>query len=98
MTINVNNIILYILIPIWVIVELFLVKWMFKSKPDRNRINKYPKKIIFMSQLPLGSKWKKRVDKDDIKIFEQYQNRIKVWSGSVIIFFCLFIGYIYLAF
>jgi hypothetical protein len=98
MDFNFNNIILYFIIPIWLILEIFIIKWMFDAKPDRKSTSKYSKKVIFLSQLPLGSRWKKGVNKDDIKIFEKYQYRIKIWYFSVLIFFCLFIAYLYIAF
>jgi hypothetical protein len=80
----------YYLIFIWIILEIVIFKWMFNLKPGKNLKDKYPKKIIFLSQLPFGSRWKNSVDKEDIELFENYQHRIKIWYLSLVIPFISF--------
>jgi hypothetical protein len=85
MKINPIITILYILLAFWAMVEIFISVWMFKAKPDKGILIKYPKKIVFLSQLPFGKSWIKNIDKDDIKLFTTYQERIRVWYLSIII-------------
>lgn len=83
-------------ILVWIILEIFTVIWMLRLKPKKNIINKYQKKIIFLAQLPFGSSWKKNILKDDIRLFENYQYRIRIWYLSVMIPFFLFFVYLFL--
>jgi hypothetical protein len=85
--------VIYILIVIWIIAQIPICKWMFRAKPDKNITQKYPKKVIFQSQLPFGSSWKKKIDKSDILVMERYQQRIKWWYLSLIIPFALFLTF-----
>ncbi len=86
---NLFNVSLYSFIFIWGILEILISKWMFNAKPHNNLTKKYPKKVIFMSQLPFGNKWKNNVEKEDIVIFQNYQYRIRIWFLSLMIPFWL---------
>jgi hypothetical protein len=79
------DVVLYILIPIWMMAEVFIIKWMFKAKPGKNITCNYPKKIIFLSQLPFGTRWMKWIDKVDHTSFQTYQRRIRIGFLSVMI-------------
>jgi hypothetical protein len=83
----------FFLLLLWASSEFFIGKWMFGAKPEKHRIDKYPKMIILLSQLPFGVRWKKNVDKEDIPIFERYQRRIRIMYIST--FFPLLIMYIF---
>ncbi len=72
-------------IIIWVIAEIFIIKWMFSARPTKDITEKYPKKIIFMSQFPFGKFWKMYVEHEDLEIMAKYQYRIKIWFLSIII-------------
>ena len=75
----------YFFIAIWIIIEIFIIRWMFQIKPEKEITNKYHRKIVFLSQLPFGKGWKKHVDKADIAVLERYQFRIKIWYLSIMI-------------
>ncbi len=85
MNFNAMKLFLYLSIAIWGVAEIFMAKWMFKAKPNKNLMDKYPRKVVFLSQLPFGKNWKKYIDKDDVRLMEPYQHRIKVWFLSIII-------------
>ncbi len=87
--------IIVIVLPIWVVAEVVIVCWMFKAKPDKHLHIKYSRKIILLSQLPFGIKWKKNVHSDDLNKMVTYQHRIIIWYLSVIIPFILFYIYLY---
>lgn len=90
--------IIYTLIAIWLIIEIFIGRWMFKAKPDKSLLVKYPRKIIFLSQLPFGRRWKKFVAPDDLKAMEKYQYRITISYLTIIIPWCLSYIYFYMFF
>lgn len=54
--------ILYITTTIWGAVEVLIVIWMFKAKPNKIITDKYSRKVVFLSRLPLGNSWKKDVE------------------------------------
>ena len=85
MKLNINEIILYFFVPAWAIAEILISAWMLKAKPDRGITSKYPKRIIFLSQLPFGKRWRQHIDKVDIRPLEIYQRRIATWYLSLII-------------
>jgi len=85
MNFNMLDVILYFFLPIWIVAEIFIGKWLFKAKPEKKIMDKYPKKIIFLSQIPFGKTWMKNVDKEDIRLLQTYQHRIRVWWLSIII-------------
>jgi hypothetical protein len=80
----------------WVIVEVFLIIWMFKARPQKKITDKYPKKVVSLSQKPFGSKWIEEMSEEDIDVFRRYQYRIRVWFLSVTIPFCLIFLYLFL--
>jgi len=90
--------IIFIILSVWVIAEIVIVRWMFKAKPDKNLHIKYSRKIILLSQLPFGIKWKKDVNSDDLNKMVKYQYRIKIWYLTVIIPFILFYIYLHVIF
>ena len=89
MKLSVNEIILYFFVPIWIVAEILISIWMFKAKPGKNIAKKYPKKIIFLSQLLFGKRWRQPIDKEHVRLFETYQYRIRVWYLSLMIPFVL---------
>jgi len=89
MSFNVKEAILYFFIPVWAVAEILITIWMFKAKPDENIKDKYPRKVAFLSQLPFGKSWMKYVDKEDVKLLQTRQRRIKVWYLSLMIPFFL---------
>jgi|APFre7841882724_1041349.scaffolds.fasta_scaffold189232_2 hypothetical protein len=78
----------------WVIIELLIGRWMFKAKPDKRMIEKYPKKVIIASSLPFGTSWKKKVEKNHIAILEAYQFRVRICFLSIILALLGFYSYI----
>ena len=95
MNFDLNERILYcVLLFLWSISEIFVGRWMFRAKPQKHRADKYPKGVIFLSQLPFGSGWKKSIDEEDIPAFEKYQSRIRIMFLSTL--FPLFVMYIFL--
>lgn len=86
---NVKEAILYFFIPAWIVAETLIMIWMFKAKPDKNIKGKYPKKVVMLSQLPFGRSWVKNIDKDDVRLLQAYQRRIRVWYLSLMIPFFL---------
>jgi hypothetical protein len=66
---------------------------MFKAKPEKKITDKYGKKVIFLSQLPFGSSWKKNVNREDGPLMEEYQHRIRLVYLST--FFPLILMYIF---
>ena len=89
MSFNVKEAILYFFIPVWTVAEILITIWMFKAKPDENMKDRYPGKVAFLSQLPFGKSWMKYVDKEDLKLLQTRQRRIKVWYLSLMIPFFL---------
>ena len=89
MKLNVNEIILYFFVPVWTAAEIMISIWMLKAKPDRKITSKYQRKIIFLSQLPFGKRWRQHIGKEDITSLEIYQYRIRIWYLSLIIPFFL---------
>ena len=89
MSLNVKEAILYFFVPAWIVAETLIVIWMFKAKPDKNIRDKYPRKVIILSQLPFGKSWRKNIDKDDVRLLQTYQHRIRVWYLSLMIPFFL---------
>jgi hypothetical protein len=85
MDFKVFDVVLYFVLPVWVVVEIFIGRWLFKAKPDKKITDKYPKKVIFLSQIPFGKTWMKNVAKEDVKLLQSYQQRIRVWWLSVIL-------------
>jgi hypothetical protein len=67
---------------------------MFSLRPGKDVTNKYQRKVVFLSQLPFGNRWKRYIKKEDIKLFENYQYRIRIWYLSVIVPFFLFFVYL----
>ena len=63
---------------------------MFKSKPNKDLLKKYPKDLTKGYSLPFGNKWRTKIAKEDIAVFEKYQKRIRAWYFSVIIPYALF--------
>ncbi len=90
--------ILYFLLAIWAVMEVFIIIWMFKAKPDKQILRKYPRNIVFLSQLPFGKSWGKNIDKVDVKLFRSYQQRIRLWYLSILIglFLIPFAGILYI--
>lgn len=80
-------------IILWVVLEIFIIRWTLSLKPEKNMIDKYDKKVIFFSHLPFGNSWKSKVAKEDIELFESYQHRIKIWYLSLIVPLILFFVY-----
>ena len=68
MSFNVKEVILYFFVPVWIVAEALIVIWMFKAKPDNNIRDKYPRKIIILSQLPFGKRWRKDIEKKDLTL------------------------------
>jgi hypothetical protein len=64
-----------------------------KSKPQKDVLNKYSKKMLYQSQLPFNSHWKKHVHADDLPIMEGYQYRIRVWFVSFVVSNIIFFIY-----
>jgi hypothetical protein len=89
---------IYVFINIWAVSFVFISWWMLKAKPCKNVVNKYPRKIVFLSQMPFGKRWIKFVDSEDLHLMEKYQYRIKLWYLALIIPFHLFFAYLYLMF
>ena len=77
--------ILYVIFFIWIIIEIFIAKWLFQGKPEKSIIKKYPQKIMFLAQLPFGGSWKKHIESQDVKLFENYQRRIRIFFLSIAI-------------
>ena len=86
---NVKEAILYFFVPAWIVTETLIVIWMFKATPDKNIKDKYPRKVIILSQLPFGKSWAKNIDKEDVRLLQTYQRRIRVWYLSLMIPFFL---------
>jgi len=89
MSFDVKEGILCFFIPVWAVAEILIGIWMFKAKPDENIRDKYSRKVVFLSQLPFGKSWMKYVDKEDVKLLQTFQHRIKVWYLSLMIPFFL---------
>jgi len=64
-------------------------------KPKKELMDKYSKKVIFLSQLPFGSRWRKGINKEDIELMKRYQGRIKIWYLTLIIPFVLIFIYLF---
>jgi len=84
----------YFFILIWVIVQLLLGRWMFKARPNKCVIEKYPKMVMILLLLPFGNYWKKQVEKQDIRILQSYQFRVRLWLLSILISLLIFYAYI----
>lgn len=82
----------------WVIAESIIGRWMFKAKPDKTIIEKYPKKVIMSSSLPFGSSWKKKVQENDIGVLEVYQSRVRICFLSIVLGLFVFCAYISIRF
>jgi hypothetical protein len=89
MSVNLKEAILYFFVPVWIAAETLIMIWMFKAKPDKNIKGKYPRKVVMLSQLPFGKSWANNIDKDDVKVLQTYQRRIRVWYLSLMIPFFL---------
>jgi hypothetical protein len=89
---------LYFFIFIWVIVEIIIVRWMLLAKPERKILDKYPRRVIFLSQLPglFGNAWKNGIENEDLKKMESYQHRITIWYLSILIPFLLIFLFLYI--
>ena len=87
--------IIYIFLIVWVITNIGMVKWVSKSRPDKNITEKYSKKTVILSQLPFGSKWKAKVDENDIVAMVQYQHKVKVWYSYMLITVLFFFIYMF---
>jgi len=74
----------------WLVAQALIIPWMFKARPDKKLLDKYSKKLIWLSGLPFGKKWKTGVAQEDIAMFEKYQKRTTIWYLSVIIPYALF--------
>lgn len=94
MKFKLTEIILYFVIPCWIVAEALIILWVHKAKPDKNITDKYPKKIILLSQVPFGKSWKHSVNEKDIRLLQTYQHRIRVWYLSLMPPFFLIL-YIY---
>jgi len=89
MKFNLKEMILYFFIPMWLLAEIFISTWMFKAKPKKDATDQYEKKVIFLSQLPFGKGWRNNVRREDVRLFERYQFRIKIWYLSLMVPFFL---------
>lgn len=83
-------------IVVWIIIEACLVHWLIRGKPNKTIMSKYSKQVLFMIQLPFGKKWKNKIDRSDVEIFEIYQQRIKIWYLSLVIPMFLFFVYFFM--
>ena len=88
----------FFVILVWVIAELLIGKWMFKVKPDKALIEKYPKNVIISSSLPFGNSWKRKVEKADIGPLGAYQSRVRICFLSIVLTFLIFCAYISIKF
>ena len=76
---------LLIALLFWFIAELFIIKWMWSARPKEKILEKYPKTIVYLSQIAFGIVLKKRIDEDDLPCFITYQKRIRIWFLSLFI-------------
>jgi hypothetical protein len=82
---------------IWAVIELFLIKWVNKIRPEKKIIDKYDYKIQFLSHLPFGKKWTNKVNPSDLDLLISFQKRIRIWWLSLVIpllLLYLYMGYI----
>jgi hypothetical protein len=87
--------ILYIVIIVWVIAQIFIVRWLYSVKPPKEIINKYPTTVWLSLRLPFITYWRKYVQKEDISLIERYRKRLIVWCLSYIIPFVFIFGCLY---
>ena len=85
-------------IIIWIVIEIYFMWVLIRTKPSKEITSKYRGKVLFYSQLPFGKYWKAGVKQEDLGIMETYQNNIQKWYLSVIIPFILFFIALYLVY
>ncbi len=91
---SLNDIVLYVGIPIWGIALIFISRWMYMAKPESGRTAKYSKRVIISSQRPFGTSWKMNVSADDLEVFEKFQRRIRIWYLFLILPFFIYMSII----
>ena len=52
--------------------QIVLLIWASKGKPEKKIISKYKITTLFLSSLPLGSRWQKQIVKEDIALFKKF--------------------------
>jgi hypothetical protein len=77
--------ILYLIIIIFAITQIFIAIWLNRGKPPKEIISKYPKTVMLSLPLPFVTYWRNYVEKEDIIVMERYRNRLIVWCLSFII-------------
>ena len=82
------------LIIVWVLAEMPLCVWLFRAKPKRAALFRYSRRTRYLSQLPLGDRWKKMVSPEDIPILAEYQRRVRIWYISILLPFLLIFAYL----
>lgn len=74
----------YYLFIIWIVSQIILIIWMSKVQPGRYFSDRYPMKVLILSQLPFG-RWKNSINKEDLDRFKRYQYRFKIWYLSLFV-------------
>lgn len=89
------------LITAWVILQIGLGVWLFRAKPSKAILKKYPKMVIYQSTVPLLKSWRNKVEPNDLRVLEEYRRRFIVqyyicFVVSVFLFFVyLYFKYIH---
>jgi len=66
---------IYVLVGIWVLVQIVLLFWVSKAMPSRALKAKYKKKFIFQSGIPFMHAWRAHIESEDLKILEEHRRR-----------------------
>jgi hypothetical protein len=83
--------IFYFFVPIWVALQLLMVKWLLDAKPNKAIWEKYHVRIRLLIHYPFYKKWRRYVEKEDIRMLEIYQFRLLMWQLSFIFPFVILI-------
>ena len=89
------------LVIAWAILQIPLGFWLFKAKPSKQIVEKYPKLVVFQSSVPFMKNWRNKIQSADLKIFEEYRKRVLIqyylcFTLPILLFFLyLYIKYVY---
>ncbi len=74
---------------IWLVIAVFLGIWGLNVRAPRYILEKYPPKVVFLSQMPFSRYCERFVEKEDIEFFRYCQKRNKILLNCLIIVPCV---------
>ena len=85
-----------VLLLLFAVLLIPITIWVYKAKPPKELYKKYPRRVLWVSQLPFTSAWKSMVTTEDALILERYRTRLYVSAVIIMASTHLIAGYYFI--